>query len=349
MPAGLVLMVMATGLFVAMLLNAPATLRKSNGKVDNSAWRTSVAEGVDAVSSFFFLDEPRIAVDEALGRNQTTDQAIEEVVAEATEDVGPVTPDATPVLRTPTPSQPLRVYIAGDSMAGGLADTFVPTSQASGLVLAEDGHRVSSGLSRPDFFNWPQFLARDIDPQNGWDPDVLVIGFGANDLQNIPVDGGGLTLGSQEWLDEYRARVAGTMDLVRSGDDDRVTIWMGLPPMGPRSGIDPAVVDQVNAIYRSEAEGRPWIDYLDSWSYLSGADGAYAEQLPMANGEVRRVRASDDIHFDVAGSQRLTWAVLDRIGGWTDLSAAADALVPPAGQAAPADVAERTELPDPGA
>lgn len=342
MPAGLVLMVVVVGLFAAMLLNAPATLRKSKGDPDNPAWRTTVAEGVAGVSGFFGLDVPRERLDEALGKNQTTDADIDEVVAEA-EVAEPIeAEDPTPTLRVPTAADPLRLYVGGDSMANGLAASLVRSAEATGLVDVVDGGRVSSGLARPDFYNWPQVLARDIDPQNAMDPDVVVLQFGANDLQNIPLaEGGGYELGSASWLGEYRRRVAGVMDILNTPDHDRVVLWVGLPVMGPRSSLDNRTVDQVNRIYWEEAQTRPWVEYVDSWSYFTAPDGSFAEELPFADGEVRRVRHSDDIHMQVAGYDRLGWAVMAHLLRWADLSAAPPAQPP--SETAPAEVTERPE------
>ena len=343
MPAGLVLMVIVVGLFVAMLLNSPATLRKSKGKPDNAAWRTTVAEGVADVSGFFGLDIPRNRLDEALGKNQTTDVDIDEVVAEA-EVAEPVEEDVPPTLRVPTAADPLTLYVGGDSMANGLAASLVRSAEETGLVDVVDGGIVSSGLSRPDFLNWPQLLARDIDPQSAMDPDVVVLQFGANDLQNIPLEGGGgYELGSASWLGEYRRRVAGVMDILQTPGNDRVVLWVGLPPMGPRSSLDNAIVDEVNRIYWEEAQTRPWVEYVDAWSYFVGADGGFSEELPFADGEVRRVRHSDDIHMQVAGYDRLGWAVMAHLLRWADLSAAPPEQPP--SQTAPSELTERAEPP----
>lgn len=346
MPAGLVLMVVALALVVAMFLNAPATLRKSRGKVDNAAWRTSVAEGVNTVSDFFFLDEPRNAVDEALGKNQTTDADIDVVVAEA-EGEEPVeeVDDLTPVVRTPTVDAPITLYVGGDSMADGLATTLSRIAGGTRLFAVTDDGRVSTGLSRPDFFNWPQHLARDIDARDGLHPDVAVLLFGANDLQNIPLEGGGYVVGTQEWLDEYRRRVGGTMDLMRSGDGDRMTYWLGMPPMGPGSSIDNTTVEQVNHIVWSEAQTRPWIRYVDTWSYFAGPDGAYADELVYADGQARNTRAGDEIHMEQVGYERMAWAVMDAIEAEIDLSANPPEEAP--AQQPPADLAVRTEVPAP--
>lgn len=348
MPAGLVLMVVGVALVVAMFLNAPATLRKSRGKVDNAAWRTTVAEGVFEVSDFFGLTAPRDAVDEALGRNQSTDADVEELIAEdaaaeGTADDGPG--DGAPVVATPTQAAPISLYVGGDSMADGLATTLSRLAGGTRLFVVTDDGRVSTGLSRPDFFNWPEHLARDIDDRDGLHPDVAVLLFGANDLQNIPLPTGAYVVGTQEWLDEYRRRVGGTMDLMRSGDDDRMTFWLGMPPMGPGSSIDNTTVEQVNHIVWSEAQTRPWVTYVDTWSYFVGPDGGFADELAYADGQLRDSRSGDDIHMEQVGYERMAWAVMDHIAEVVDVAAAPPA--PQPGQQPPAELVERAEVPLP--
>jgi hypothetical protein len=348
MPAGLVLMVVSVGLVMAMLLNAPATLRKSRGKVDNAAWRTTIADGVADVSGFFGLDLFRNELDEALGKNQTEDIDIEQVIAEsADEPTGDETEvtDLTPVLATPTQDAPLKLYVGGDSMADGLATTLSRLAGSTQLFAVTDDGRVSTGLSRPDYFNWPQHLAEDIDARDGLRPAVAVLLFGANDLQNIPVDGGGYVVGTQEWLDEYRRRVGGTMDLMRSGDNDRVTLWLGMPPMGADSGIDNVVVEQVNHIVWSEASTRPWMVYVDTWSYFVGPDGGYADDLAYADGQLRNSRSSDNIHMEQVGYERMAWVVMAEIAKRVDVSAGPPAPAP--SQQPPPEVVARTEVPSP--
>ncbi|CAB4640555.1 unannotated protein [freshwater metagenome] len=49
------------------------------------------------------------------------------------------------------------------------------------------------------------------------------------------------------------------------------------------------------------------------------------------------------MHFSTVGGDRLSWAVIDRIGKLVDLSAGK--VTPPPGQGPPASVVERTEVP----
>jgi hypothetical protein len=77
----------------------------------------------------------------------------------------------------------------------------------------EPEYKISSGLLRPEFFDWPAYLASEMALH---DPQIVVFMVGANDAYvGMP-------------LDTYRTRVAAVMDQL-SG---RRLIWVGQPNMG---------------------------------------------------------------------------------------------------------------------
>ncbi len=59
LPAGLVVVVVAGALVVSMVVNADATLRNSQAKRNNPAWRTDVARHVADLSDAMGLTAPR--------------------------------------------------------------------------------------------------------------------------------------------------------------------------------------------------------------------------------------------------------------------------------------------------
>ena len=128
----------------------------------------------------------------------------------------------------PTSDNPAKVYIVGDSDAG----TFGPYLQTllDGTLVTETdlNYKVSSGLARPDFFNWPTELEQKI-PEV--DPDIVVVTFGGNDSQglSLPQDELEFIVGDPlaneaEWSDEYERRAGEVMDLLL--ENDRHVIWV---------------------------------------------------------------------------------------------------------------------------
>ena len=235
------------------------------------------------------------------------------------------------------------MWIGGDSISTEVALGLARIAGETKLLAVERDSRPSTGLTRPDFFNWPDHVARDVAPVDGSpDPDVAVIMFGGNDDQNMPAwNGRPVTkAGTPEWQDEYRRRVGDTMDLLKSKDDDRWVIWGGIPVTAPDAMPH---TEQMNYIYATEAAKRPWVKFLDSWAFFTGSNDSYAAALPNAAGKSHELRLKDGIHLTVAGGTRLAYALHQKLAGLIDLGAAPLELDP--AKVAPADRRERTEVP----
>jgi hypothetical protein len=356
MPAGLVLAVLVGAMVIAMFVNADSTLRKSEGKPRNAAWRTDVARQLASVADVLHLTAPRQQIDAAMGRSDGKVESIDQLLAE--QGVTPLVNDVStastvdpatlrPKLRTPTPDAPLTLWVGGDSVTEAVGTSMVKISESTGLFKGILDYHVSTGLSVPSYFNWPEHLVRDVIPKD--DPDVVAIMFGANDSQNIQMDDGKvLQRFSPEWYAEYQSRVGKTMDLLRSPNNDRLVMWMGPPPMGPSSRV--RGMDRISFAAWTEAQKRPWVHYVDTWPFFSDANLQFQHSLPNADGKSRAMRQKDDIHLTLIGGDRLSWAVIADIGGFIDLSAT-KVPTPPPGEVAPPTVKERDVIPEsvPGA
>ena len=347
MPAGLVLVIMVLGLALAGLLNADATLRKSNAKGDG--WRNDIAHSVASVTDVLRINLLRKEIDSALGKNQSSkidaetllarQRAADELAAQKAADALAEAAKRVPQLPAATPEAPLRMWIGGDSITQTFGNSLQRIALSTGVFTPTLDYHISTGLARPDYYNWPEHLVKDVLPSN---PQIMVIMFGANDGQNmVGPDGKGLTSYSEPWLAEYRRRVAATMDILKSPTNDRLVLWVGALPVGP--GTKVRGMDQLDHIYWSEALTRPWIQYVDSWPFFTNADLQYAESLPNADGVSRSLRQKDNVHLSVVGGDRLSWVVIDRIGRLVDLSAGK--VTPPPSQAPPPSLVERSEIP----
>jgi hypothetical protein len=207
------------------------------------------------------------------------------------------------------------MFIAGDSIAVALGEALSRQASATGLITPELDARASSGLSRPDFYDWPSRLNSVAQEQN---PDVVVVIFGANDSQGIRTpDGQTFQPLSDGWRAEYRRRVAGTMDLLLA--NHRLVVWVGQPIM-EGEGFSNRMAD-INAIYADEAAKRAGtgLVYFDSWPLFADENGNYAAYLPDDNGIDQPVRASDGIHLNRLGADRLAKAILTLIDTEADV------------------------------
>ena len=119
------------------------------------------------------------------------------------------TPTTAVAALHPSAANPLRVLIVGDSLGLDLGGPLQNDLSNTGVVTATlDGHE-STGLTRPDYFNWPAELQSDLTKVR---PQVVVIMIGANDPQDFPGPPD-VPYGSAQWNLMYAARVAAFMQL----------------------------------------------------------------------------------------------------------------------------------------
>ena len=229
-----------------------------------------------------------------------------DTVAPAVTDVSEST---TPILAQPppTPDNPARLLILGDSDAGTFGPYLETLMAETGIVATQLDYKVSSGLSRPDFFDWPTHMAEVLPSV---DPDIVVVTFGGNDAQaitdvsekvlvGVPTGEEG---GDVEWRAEYGARVGAAMDLLAA--EGRTLVWVGIP-----NAKDPDFTARLRVqdeVVRAEVAERPGVRYVDTWQRFSGIEGGYAEyRIDPRDGQGKDVRADDGFHLNVAGAEIL--------------------------------------------
>ena len=206
----------------------------------------------------------------------------------------------------PSQADPARVLIVGDSDAGTFGPYLETLLDATLIVDTELDYKVSSGLSRPDFYDWPEAIRQKVPAV---DPDIVVVTFGGNDAQGLTVPGDGIDFivgdpvdNEAEWTEEYQRRAGEVMDYLL--EDDRAVIWVGIPnDNNPDVTARMAIQDRAA---KAAAEERPDVVFIDTWSRFSGRDGNWAEfVIDPRDGEGKDVRAGDGFHLNVAGAEIL--------------------------------------------
>ena len=165
-----------------------------------------------------------------------------------------------------TAEEPLRVLVVGDSMMLQIGSGLVRQSEHLTSLKVKVQTKVSSGLVRPDFFDWPSALGRAL---TTFQPHVTVMLFGGNERQNMTHEGRSLPPFSEAWTTEYLARVEGAIDQATAGG--RV-IWIGMPIM--RSQAFSKTVRSLNAIYREACARNENATYLDGYALFADSQGA---------------------------------------------------------------------------
>ncbi len=226
----------------------------------------------------------------------------------ATADSGPIgteSVDTEPVDTGPaTPENPAKVFIVGDSDAGTFGPYLQTLLDGTGVVETQLDYKVSSGLARPDFFDWPAEIDRKLPEVN---PDIVVATFGGNDAQGLADGTGEFIIGDpvaneSEWTAEYQSRVGAVMDQLTEGG--RTLIWVGIPnDNNPEVTARMMIQDQAA---KAAAAERPDVTFIDTWKRFSGRDGNWAEfVIDPRDGEGKDVRADDGFHLNQTGAEIL--------------------------------------------
>src|SRR6476661_1361433 len=146
-------------------------------------------------------------------------------------------PRTTTHHRALTTDAPLRLWIAGDSLAGSVGPSLGQLTADTGVVAPQYDSRVSSGLLTPDFFDWPKHAQEQLAQLN---PEAVVFVIGTNDAN----------VWSPRLEADYRFRTEAMMrELV--GKNHRTVYWVG-PPVAKDSGLEEGV-KAVDAIARETA------------------------------------------------------------------------------------------------
>jgi hypothetical protein len=221
-----------------------------------------------------------------------------------------------PCQRSLTPDSPLRLWIAGDSLAGSLGPSLGKTTAATGVVQPIYDSRVSSGLGSPQFFDWPRHAKEEM---ARLDPEVVVFIIGTNDFR-VPSPKPTDASGEPEWRAEYAQLVTEMLDAFEAGGSsvgERLVYWVGGPTMQDQK--KDAGVRAVNEVARSVVAKHPRARYIDAYKLFAGEDGEFTATLPGEDGESIRVRAGDGIHLTPEGGDLLATRVYAPLDARCDL------------------------------
>lgn len=208
-----------------------------------------------------------------------------------------------------TGTDPLRLWIAGDSLAGALGVSLGQQTAETGVVQPIFDSRVSSGLSTPSFFDWPAHATQEI---ARLDPEVVVFIIGANDWLAVRNDG-------VEWEAEYEAQVEAMLAVFET--DGRRVYWVGSPPM--KEDRKDKGVRAVNEIMQTVIGRHPKTTYVDAYKLFADSEGKYIPSVVLPGGDKVRVRASDGVHFTPEGGVFLAGNVFEPIDARCRLAAQA--------------------------
>ncbi len=119
-----------------------------------------------------------------------------------------------------------------------------------------------------------------------------------------PVPPGTYDFHTDEWAKLYKKRIESMMSALKSKGVP--VLWVGLPALrGAHATADMSYLDN---LYHQAAD-KVGIAYVDIWGGFVDEDGRYTVEGPDFEGQIRRLRSSDGVHFSKFGALKLAHLV----------------------------------------
>lgn len=202
-----------------------------------------------------------------------------------------------------------RVLIFGDSLMELVSRSMRREINRNPNMESESVVSIGSGLARMDLFNWNERIQ---DAVNEFKPNIAVVMIGANDNQPMMTDGGAVALGTPEWAQEYRRRVAHMVEILVEGGVERI-YWIGMPDM--RTANLQRETKRINEIVKERSNADRRVEYIDTVQMFSVEPGNFSPYIIDRNTAMPvHVRNPDGVHLNRAGADMLSKHVLDLIG-----------------------------------
>jgi hypothetical protein len=307
------IVVLALALAIAALLQAEG-LRKQ-AEIQPSGFQRNLALDVTrpllSFSRALHLTTPRHELQVAIGR-ANEDRIDTQVHLTLPPPAGPL-PQQPPVKRHHaqqtkkplfTSAHPLRVWVAGDSLAEVPGQALERVGAPIDVVGVES--RLSTGLARTDLYNW---FSRIQQAPRQLRPDVVVFSFGADDAHDYMGGAHVGPFGSPSWVAEYARRVDGvTRELNAQGI---YVVWLGLPiPDGPGFKKSFPIVNRI--LVGVARAHRVHSTFVDTWHLLDDFHGRYTAYLRV-HGRLTLMRASDGVHYTAAAGDLIAQQVVEQL------------------------------------
>lgn len=270
----------------------------------------TITPATDEVTATLPQEQPTAEETPIAATEQETTPA-EETTAEPT----PAVSDTSVATAEPTtPEQPqeeaadenhptnCRIMMVGDSLMEGLGPAIHRSLRSRKELHFILTAKYSTGLCRPDYFNWPEHMEEAIIETK---PDIIVFFMGANDATAIvQSEGSRVPFKSEQWQTVYGEKMQ-EMATIAERHQCRI-IWIGLPPFGGRHSN---TLSETQKAQRAACE-RMGITFVDSMLSLADENGQYRTFMTNEDGKNIRLRRPDMCHLTNAGNKMLVEQLL---------------------------------------
>ncbi|WP_445242581.1 SGNH/GDSL hydrolase family protein [Microcoleus sp. Pol12B5] len=175
------------------------------------------------------------------------------------------------------------------------------------IVDTKIDYKVSTGLNRIDYYDW---YARTRQILNNYQPDVVIVLFGANDRQNIiDSQGKGRAVLTKEWQKAYQERVERYAKLLDSSSVRKV-YWVGQSIPNKSSYLKAFPI--MNDIYKNASKSSSKIEFVSTWETFAQA-GKFVPVVANKSGKRGYVKNNDGLHFTSHGAQIISDLIVDQM------------------------------------
>ncbi|MEG4392794.1 DUF459 domain-containing protein [Microcoleus sp. BROC3] len=168
-------------------------------------------------------------------------------------------------------------------------------------------YKVSTGLNRIDYYDW---YARSRQIINNYQPDVVIVLFGANDPQNIiDFQGKARAVMTKEWQKAYQERVERYANLLDSSSVRKV-YWIGQSI--PKKSLYLKAFPVMNEIYKNASKSSAKIEFISTWERFTEA-GKFVPVVADKSGKRGYVKVNDGVHFTSHGAKIISDLIVDEM------------------------------------
>ena len=196
---------------------------------------------------------------------------------------------------TQAPPMRYRIMMVGDSLMEDLGPrTHRAMKHRKGLEFVVSA-KFSTGLCRPDFFDWPAHMREVIAKRK---PDLVIFFIGANDGLSVK-EGKKLTPpGGENWRAAYARKMDELVTIARGAGAE--IIWVEMPAIGGRYN---KLLHETQKAQREYCESHGLIS-LRTDPLLSGEWGKFTP-FGTYRGKTVRLRTKDDTHLTPEGNKKV--------------------------------------------
>ncbi len=185
------------------------------------------------------------------------------------------------------------ILVVGDSQAQGVAGALQRRYLRSKDFHVIDKSKIGTGLNSKSTYDWDAVVAELATTEHA---KVAVVMFGANDRPPVRIKGVVDQALADRFGKTYGARVEKIVKSLRDAKID--VVWLGDPVV--KDADYTADMQMLNQVMEPAAE-KEGAQFISLWDLGVGDDGSYDAFGKALDGQTKRLRADDGVHFTPMG------------------------------------------------